>query len=271
MAAAFAARLLAAGCSDRPGPVDRDRPPRFEDYPATARWTGGEPAVPDLATHPDGSRFGSALWQGAQRGPDFAGRYTIVSRRCGRLCREFAIVDAVTGRVHPGLSDTPPFAYRLDSRLIAFEAPMPVGGRGPCVGCTATYYVWNDPHLEIVPPETWVGSVPPPPRLRPFVDSVRAAERPRLEDAGPVVLRATWDRLVIAVRDGTRLVYRDEVLGDTLRRLHVFRGETAFRRLVVETIESGGVRFQSIDQESGLVTSLDSLPELTRIRRGRPK
>lgn len=256
--AVLAAVALAFGCGERPAPrFEPERPPAFEDYPAGARWEG-TPAVPDLASHPDGSRFGAALWQGSRRGPNFAGRYTIVSRRCGRLCREFAIVDAETGRVHPGLSDTPPFAFRLDSRLIVFEAPTPEGG--------ATYYVWNDPRLEIVPPGSWAGVRRPPEGLRRFIDSVRALERPGLDDAAPLVTRPSWDRVVIAARDGARIELQDEIRGGVVARLHVFRGRIrGSGKLLVETIVGATPRFLAIDPLTGLATDLDVAPPVAPV------
>ena len=246
----LAAGLFAAACDPAPSRPESERPPRFEDFPA-ARWEGA-PAAPDLGSHPDASRFGAALWQGARRGPNFAGRYTIVSRRCGRLCREFAIVDAVTGRVHPGLSDTPPFSFRLDSRLIRFDAPSEPSGRARCVGCEATFYVWSDPRLELIPPESWASGGPPPDRVRRFIDSVRAVERPSLAAAGPAVTRPNWDRIVFAARDGTRLVLRDQVRGGVIERLHVFRGEIrGTGSLLVEAIGGDSSRFLAIDPVSG--------------------
>lgn len=231
-------------------------PPRFEDYPAPAPLRG-QPAFPDLSSHPEAARFGPALRLGVRKGPNFAGHYIIVSRSCGRLCREFAIVDAVSGVVYPGLSDTPPFRYRLDSRLIAFDAPAPLPGRTPCAGCSAAYYVWDDERLVIVPPETWVGSAPPPATLRPLIDSLRTVERPLLDQAGPAVSRPTWDRLVIAARDGSREVLADRLDEEAKMRLYLFRGMNPdLNQFAVEALqlEGGSVRpieIIAIDRATG--------------------
>lgn len=253
--------LLAAGCrgGSEAAPRATGSPPTFADYPVESQWRGN-PAPPDLATSPDAARFGPALWQGARRGPNFAGHYTIVSRRCGRLCREFVIVDARTGRVHAGLADTPPFRFRIDSRLIAFEGPPP-SGRASCPGCSAAYYVWNDPRLEMVSPATWIGSAPPPPALRPFVDSVRAEERSRLQDAGPAVTRPAWDRLVIAARDGSRTVLADQLDGDRIERMYVVRGTVASDGLLlVEMLLPEGHRYTVVDVVTGRATEVDVTP-----------
>ncbi|MGE0553011.1 MAG: hypothetical protein AB7R55_06245 [Gemmatimonadales bacterium] len=259
--AALALGFLGPSCGvEAPRHPIGGRPPRFENYPSEPPFTG-RPALPDLSSHPDASRFGAALWQGARRGPDFAGRYKIVSRRCGRLCREFAIVDAATGRVHGGLADTPPFHYRLDSRLIVFDAPAPLEAGTSCPGCTAAYYVWNDPRLDPVPPEAWADRRPPPAELRPLLDSLRSAERPLLARAGPSVTRASWDRLVISARDGTRRVLSDSLRGRSLARLHRYLGEIAsIEQFLVEVHDPLGRRYLAIDVESGALTELDTRP-----------
>jgi hypothetical protein len=259
---AVAAALALAGCIDRPRPlIDSGPLPRFEDH-AVARSWAGEPAAPDMSSHPDASRFGAALWQGARRGPNFAGHYTIVSRSCGRLCREFVIVDAATGRVYPGLRDTPPFEFRIDSRLIAFETPE--------AGGASAYYVWNVPRLELLPPDSFLGSAPPPERFRAVIDSVRWEERGSLQAAAPMVLRPGWDRLVISARDGTRRILRDEV-NDSVVRLHLFRGWVAREgHFLVEIIGNGVPRWQAIDPGSGQVVELDTVAVPRRRLQVRP-
>jgi len=258
---ALAVGLFAPSCGvDRSRHQVAGRPPRFEDFPSEAPFTG-RPALPDLSSHPDASRFGAALWQGARRGPDFAGRYTIVSRRCGRLCREFAIVDALTGRVHAGLADTPPFEYRLDSRLIVFETPATTETGISCPACAAVYYVWNDPNLEPVSPDAWADGRPPPAELRPLLDSLRSEERRLLARAGPSVTRASWDRLAISARDGTRRVLSDSLQHGALQRLHRYLGELAsIGQFLVEVHEAAGRRYLAIDVESGALTELDARP-----------
>lgn len=257
-----AARWPDATGPGTPDPSGRafGHPPRFEDYPAGEPFRG-QPALPALGTLPDASRFGPALWQGARRGPNFAGHYTIVSRRCGRLCREFVIVDARTGQVHPGLSDTPPMSFRRDSRLLVFEAPNPLPGRFACAGCSAAYYVWNDPRLELIPPETWVGSAPPPLPVRPLIDSIRAQEAPLIARAGPAVLRPTWDRLVLATRDGTRQVLSDELQGGSVARVYRYRGYLApLDHFLVEVTLFEGTRYRLISTATGEAVDLDAAP-----------
>lgn len=243
------------------------RRPRYEDYPVRERFRG-QPADADLSSHADALRFGEALRLGARRGPDFAGHYTIVSRSCGRLCREFVIVDAKTGRVFPGLIDTPPFEYRLNSRLIAFEAPAPLSGsRATCGGCSATYYVWEYGRLEVIPPELWIGAAPPPAAARSRLDSLRAEERSQLERAAPAVVRPTWDRLVIAARDGSRRVFSDQLIGDTIVALHIFLGAIdPGGQYLVRELRSEGDRYHLVDPARGDVGEVDTRRILPRDR-----
>jgi hypothetical protein len=53
-------------------------PPAFGDYPATDDFRG-RPAPVDRASHPLASRFRTRLREGTERGPNFAGHYTIAS------------------------------------------------------------------------------------------------------------------------------------------------------------------------------------------------
>jgi hypothetical protein len=104
--------------------------PRFEEYPVTAVFHG-KPAVPILATGQGGYR--TRILEGAPKGPNFAGHFTIVELGCGSGCISFEMVDAVSGRLYP----TKPFVglgipykgaaagreykgleYRLDSSLL---------------------------------------------------------------------------------------------------------------------------------------------------------
>ncbi len=245
--------------SPDPGGRQFGSAPRFEDYPALVQFRG-VPVPPDLSGHPEAARFGSAITRAVARGPNFAGRYTLVSRSCGSLCREFVIVDAETGRIFPGLTDAPPFEFRSDSRLIVFEAPQPLPGRLPCAGCSAAYYVWENDELVLIPPETWVGSAPPPPDVRALIDKVRAEERTRVE-SGPTVSRPTWDRLVIAARDGTRQVLADQLVRDAVVRVYVYRGFIdALDHHLIEVIHFEGGGNVIVDANTGNVLELDGPP-----------
>lgn len=100
--------------------------PDFGSYPAAERYTG-TPAAVRLRTRRE-RMFRTRLSEGAQAGPNFAGRYTFVYWGCGTGCAQAAVVDAKTGLVYwPPLDyidipaetgDQPNDTYRLDSRLL---------------------------------------------------------------------------------------------------------------------------------------------------------
>ena len=70
----------------------------FARYPADRLFTG-KPAQPKLMTSKQ-RQFQTVLRNGAKKGPNFAGHYTVVEWGCGSNCVVFAVVDAVSGEVH---------------------------------------------------------------------------------------------------------------------------------------------------------------------------
>jgi len=110
--------------------------PKFEEFPATEKFTG-KPAAPALKTAHD-RQFRTRLRDAAARGPNFAGVLTIASWGCGSSCLEIAAIDARTGEIYRGLPEyvsfgTPmkfadgtqaysdnfePLSFRANSRLL---------------------------------------------------------------------------------------------------------------------------------------------------------
>jgi hypothetical protein len=73
-------------------------PPAFADYSVVDDFKE-RPAPVDLASHPLASRFRTRLREAADRGPNFAGHFTIASWGCGFGRVQYAIVDVRNGRV----------------------------------------------------------------------------------------------------------------------------------------------------------------------------
>lgn len=97
--------------------------PRFEQYPARDPFTG-TPAPVDLSSAEGARQFRTALREGAAKGPNFAGHYTMVEWGCGTACQSFAVVDARTGRVTFGPRPlSVGTAYRFDSELLIADPP----------------------------------------------------------------------------------------------------------------------------------------------------
>ena len=110
------------------------KPPRSEDYPVPKReMLKGKPA-PVLLDSKRARLYRTMLRDGAKKGPNFAGRYTIVTWGAGLGVFSMAVVDAKTGKVHfPPFKDVGntsygmPYidkgdnpAWRIHSRLFAF-------------------------------------------------------------------------------------------------------------------------------------------------------
>lgn len=98
--------------------------------------------------------------EGAAKGPNFAGYFTIATWGCGSSCGSFAVIDAKTGRVFHApfdilgfplrmrFPDTPdedyePISYHLDSRLLI------VRGCPEDTNCGSYYYEWQPPQFKL--------------------------------------------------------------------------------------------------------------------------
>ena len=129
--------------------------PRFEDYPAREIYKG--PPAPVRLDSRMARMFRTRLREDSRRGPNFAGRYTVVIWGCGSGCAQMGVVDARTGRVY-----FPPVEYmdiidmedeaersrwfRLDSRLLRITQNY-YDGRG---GYAAYYYLFDNNRFRLL-------------------------------------------------------------------------------------------------------------------------
>ena len=103
----------------------------------------------DLASYPGASRFRTRLREGAAKGPNFAGHFTVVTWGCGSSCQEHAIVDAQTGKVAFPIPrpTSNGLCFRLDSNLIITVpvAPGTLGEWEPSFPdwLVTRYYKWD--------------------------------------------------------------------------------------------------------------------------------
>src|SRR5262245_60406906 len=74
--------------------------PSFGEYHVSETFSG-KPTAPILKTANE-RRFRTMIREGAAKGPNFAGHYTIADWGCGAGCVSIAVVDAKDGRVYPG-------------------------------------------------------------------------------------------------------------------------------------------------------------------------
>jgi hypothetical protein len=146
--------LLAA--ADSSAQKSRAREPRFEDYPAAARFTG-RPA-PAVVSSGRARLYRTTIREQAREGPNFAGHYTVATWGCGTGCLQFAVVDARTGSVyfHPraetvaGVSyqDEERLQFRPDSRLFVVSGQLL--GRGGFEDEGKFYYEWRNNRFRLL-------------------------------------------------------------------------------------------------------------------------
>ena len=72
--------------------------PKFSDYPAAKTFTG-KPAAAKVE-RADDRMFRTRIREGAAKGPNFAGRFTVVQWGCGSGCVSTVIVDAGNGTIY---------------------------------------------------------------------------------------------------------------------------------------------------------------------------
>lgn len=140
--------------------AQQEKLPRYEDFPVSKIFRG-KPARPLLARNPQARNFRTRLKEGALKGPNFAGHYTIVTWGCGSGCQQLAIIDAQTGRVYfpkalstaiYSMMTTPDEAglkYRLNSKLLVLVGwPNEDADTENLAG--TFYYKWEKNDLKLI-------------------------------------------------------------------------------------------------------------------------
>jgi hypothetical protein len=139
----------------------------FQKYPSEIGFTG-KPAKPLLVT-PLELTHRSRIREQAQKGPNFAGHYTLAKWGCGSPCVEFVIIDAKSGAVYDsgesvgcanrnGLEAR--LQFRLDSQLIAATGSSGINASSKEVDCGTNYYRWDGKRINLVHFEPWHKSNP---------------------------------------------------------------------------------------------------------------
>jgi hypothetical protein len=146
----FSFLSLAAWAQQSSGEV-----PQFSDYKAQQAFSG-TPAVPQTNTQ-NSKRYRTVIREGAAKGPNFDGQYTVVEWGCGAGCAQFSIVDACAGKVYdppfPGVSFEPQegkfvadsgIRYKPESSLLVINGCP--GGKD----CATWYYEWTGTELKLI-------------------------------------------------------------------------------------------------------------------------
>ena len=119
----------------------------FEDYPAKDSTVKMRPAPVRPETAPYGQMYRTKLRDGAARGPNFAGTYTVVTWGCGTSCQILAVVDARTGQLsRQTLQLAQGARYRRNSTLMLADPIDTTVQRPaqPCSSCgTPAFYRWT--------------------------------------------------------------------------------------------------------------------------------
>jgi hypothetical protein len=131
-----------------------EHPPRFEDFPVAVNFSG-QPAPINLKSHNRAQLFRTRLTEGAAKGPNFAGHYTVVMWGCGTACQMLAVVDATNGQVaFAPFATSEGASYRLDSRLFIGNPPenlklFPKDFLAS-QNISVEYYIWENDKLRLI-------------------------------------------------------------------------------------------------------------------------
>lgn len=77
----------------------------------------------DFSSHDGAWSFRTRLRRALKTGPNFAGKYKIMTHGCGTSCQVNWIIDVETGQVIENLGSSLGVAYRLNSRLLIVHPP----------------------------------------------------------------------------------------------------------------------------------------------------
>jgi hypothetical protein len=126
--------------------IDEPTTPVFEDFPTDESATGTLAKV-DFSGNNPALQFRTQITKTAAKGPNFAGRYTVVTWGCGSACQQTAIVDEVTGKIVSfNLMTSGGVDYRLNSRLLIAHTSSPNAKPGPEI---TQYYVIRGDELRL--------------------------------------------------------------------------------------------------------------------------
>ena len=144
-------------------PVGKPKPIQFTDYP-TRPVAPQRPHAAEISKYDvtEKNRFSQAALAVVSEGPDFAGRYAIVTWGCGWWCSNVLIADVVTGRVYEApfaavmgftqITDGELIQRRADSSLLVVCGCLEMrdaqqSGAGPC---GTFHFIWSANRLRLI-------------------------------------------------------------------------------------------------------------------------
>lgn len=148
--------LRVAGGSDIPKFSDFSVHQVFKGKPVEPQFRPGEDDYPNGVGH-----FRDGVAFDAERGPNFAGHYTLARWTCGSGCSSAIVIDSITGRIYRHMpfgslvlpsSDVgfEPYYFRLDSRLLIVQGYFDIDVPDKNSECSRRYYEWSGTSLKLL-------------------------------------------------------------------------------------------------------------------------
>ncbi len=128
----------------------------------------GEPASVDFSSYEGAAKFKTKLIEGAKRGPNYAGHYTVVSIGCGTQCQESWVLEAQTGKIVDKIPSVIGVKFQLNSTLMVVNPPdeqlkkaYEAHPEQPLLGTMeTTYQILKDNKFDVVLKEKWAEALP---------------------------------------------------------------------------------------------------------------
>lgn len=128
----------------------KNKLPTFGDYTVVNLYKG-IPAKIDLTSNRHAKEFRTVLREGAKKGSNFAGHYTLVEWGCGSSCQSHAIIDTKNGKVFfpDKLLTTAGVDFKLSSSLIITDPVDRLSVDLPPISYSY-YYNWDGKKLILI-------------------------------------------------------------------------------------------------------------------------
>jgi len=142
--------------------------PDFYQHPINeSEQFTGVPETVDLSSYKGAQKYRTKLKEGARKGPNFAGHYTIVTIGCGTECQENWLIDTQTGKILTRIHSMIGLKYQLDSALMIINPIDPELARryksNPDApvwnGILTSYVLWKDNKFDRIFEDKWVNII----------------------------------------------------------------------------------------------------------------
>lgn len=144
-------------------PVGKPKSIQFADYPTrpVAPQRPNEAVISKYDVI-EKKKFAQVVRDVVSEGPDFAGRYALVTWGCGTWCWNVVIADVVTGRVYnapfaaaigfPSVTPGELIQRRADSSLLVVSGCLDIrnGQQLKADACGTFYFNWSATHLKLI-------------------------------------------------------------------------------------------------------------------------